>query len=95
MVGAHAIKLGTTLETTTNRMIHPDQHTPYNKMVQTLFSTASSTATITPYKDGALGTTESLATFSASGVLQTDETLHNEKYYYAIGTTEELHQLTT
>ena len=49
MVGVHAIKLGTTLETISNMMIHPYQYTPYSKTVHTVFSAASNTATITSY----------------------------------------------
>ena len=63
-------------------------------MVLTGFSTSTSTPTITSYKDGVHGATESLATSSARGVLQTDKTLQHEKYYYAVGARGELHATT-
>ena len=45
--GVQAAKMGTTLDTTLSRPLEPDNYVHYSNVAQSIFRTASSTATIT------------------------------------------------
>ena len=95
MAGTHAMKLGTTLETTINRLLHPERFVHYKKVAQSTLETTAPTATLTEYRsDGTPLPTESLRVFKDSGTLPTDQ-LYNAQAvhhnltigYYTTGTT--------
>ena len=82
------MKCGTFLGTTSNRLLFPEQHIPYNKEVQSSFAAAVPTATITEYIDGIPACTEPLH------IVKYDKALPTKMYYYSVGTTSGLNHWT-
>ena len=77
-------KMGTALANTISRLLEPENHVPYNNVIQPIIQTTAHAATITEYVDGDPMSTESLQ------VLKNTRALPTDKFDYSSGTTSEL-----
>ena len=79
---------GTSLSTTLQRVLHPGEYAYCNKMTDIIFEKVRSTADITIYKDGIPCVREPLHRFYAQNEMK--YIMHKERYYYVVGTKQEL-----